>query len=378
LDEVEKYIGIPYAWGHYDILVLPPSFPFGGMENPLLTFISPTMITGDKSQIATAIHEVAHSWTGNLVTCKTWEDVWLNESPTVFIQSKVTAKLYGQDRAKVESLIDNFSLNTALTNLEDKPGLTKLHLDMSGSTPESAKSNVQYQKGFQLLHHLESLIGEENFRQFLGVYVRTFYQGSATSRDFINTFQSFIEQTAFKGQPEKLKQVSEQLDWNQWIYGPGKLAVDMDFSTATSQKSQQLAQEYQDLKGASSPDGFDVFKDYDAKNKLIFLDKLRENWSQVDAQILERIDNDYHFTESLDPKVKQRWYWLGLVQNYAPVFEKAHEFVRTQGKTENLQFIYRALVDSEHKKEAQQWLEENRSFYHKSAIAKVEAILNDS
>lgn len=142
LDEVEKYIGVPYAWGHYDILVLPPSFPFGGMENPLLTFISPTMITGDKSQIATAIHEVVHSWMGNLVTCKTWEDVWLNESPTVFIQSKITAKLYGQERAKVECLIDDFSLNTALTNLEDKPGLTKLHLDMAGSTPESAKSNV--------------------------------------------------------------------------------------------------------------------------------------------------------------------------------------------------------------------------------------------
>lgn len=194
LDEVEKYIGIPYAWGHYDILVLPPSFPFGGMENPLLTFISPTMITGDKSQIATAIHEVVHSWMGNLVTCKTWEDVWLNESPTVFIQSKVTAKLYGQERAKVECLIDNFSLNTALTNLEDKPGLTKLHLDMAGSTPESAKSNVQYNKGAQLLYHLESLIGEENMRQFLGYYVRTFYQGSATSRDFINTFEIFLQE----------------------------------------------------------------------------------------------------------------------------------------------------------------------------------------
>jgi leukotriene-A4 hydrolase len=103
LDEVEKYVGVPYAWGHYDVLVLPPSFPFGGMENPLLTFLSPTMITGDKSQIATAIHEVGHSWMGNLVTCKTWEDVWLNESPTVFIQRKITEKIYGKERSSVES-----------------------------------------------------------------------------------------------------------------------------------------------------------------------------------------------------------------------------------------------------------------------------------
>ena len=88
-------MGIPYAWGQYNILVLPPSFPFGGMENPLLTFVSPTMIAGDKSQVATAIHEVAHSWTGNLVTCKNWEDFWLNESLTVFIQRKITSRIYG-------------------------------------------------------------------------------------------------------------------------------------------------------------------------------------------------------------------------------------------------------------------------------------------
>ena len=97
---------------------------------------------------------------GNLVTCKTWEDVWLNESPAVFIQRKVTEKLYGKERAQIESQIDNFSLDTALKNLEDKPGLTQLSLDMSGTTPEQAKSNVQYQKGYLLLNELETLIGE--------------------------------------------------------------------------------------------------------------------------------------------------------------------------------------------------------------------------
>ena len=85
LDETEKYMGIPYMWGEYNLLVMPPAFPFGGMENPMLTFVSPTMITGDKSQVATAIHEVAHSWLGNLVTCKTWEDFWLNESLAVYV-----------------------------------------------------------------------------------------------------------------------------------------------------------------------------------------------------------------------------------------------------------------------------------------------------
>lgn len=101
---------MPYIWGTYNVLILPPSFPFGGMENPMLTFLSPTIITGDKSQIATAIHEVGHSWMGNLVTCKSWEDAWLNESPTVFIQKKVTEKIYGKDRAEVENMVENFGL----------------------------------------------------------------------------------------------------------------------------------------------------------------------------------------------------------------------------------------------------------------------------
>lgn len=92
---------------------------------------------------------------------------------------------------------------------------------------------------------------------------------------------------------------------------------------------------------------------------------------------MARIDGDYHLTDSKDPKIKQRWFWLGIVQGYTPVYEKAHEFISTQGKTENLQFIYRALVDSNHKDDAAKWLEENRSFYHKSAIAKVEKILAD-
>jgi len=148
LDTVEQFVGMPYAWGTYNVLVLPPSFPFGGMENPMLTFISPTMITGDKSQIATAIHEVGHSWMGNLVTCKSWEDAWLNESPTVYIQKKVTAKLYGEERARVETTIDNFGLATAIENLQDSPGLTKLHLDLAGTTPEAGKSQVQYIKGY--------------------------------------------------------------------------------------------------------------------------------------------------------------------------------------------------------------------------------------
>ena len=154
---------MPYAWGEYNVLVLPPAFPFGGMENPMLTFVSPTMITGDKSQVHTAIHEVAHSWTGNLVTCKTWEDFWLNEGLTVFIQRKITEKLYGKDSSKVESLVESFNLKTSLSNQAGDKGLTKLHQELEGTNPDAAKNAVPYEKGFLLLNHLEGIVGEQSF-----------------------------------------------------------------------------------------------------------------------------------------------------------------------------------------------------------------------
>jgi leukotriene-A4 hydrolase len=144
------------------------------MENPMLTFVSPTMITGDKSQVATAIHEVAHSWTGNLVTCKTWEDFWLNESLTVFIQRKITELIYGKERANVESLIENTNLKTSISNLGQISGLTKLHEDMEGKSPDMAKSAVQYEKGFQMLHELEILAGETKFQEFMQYFVQKF------------------------------------------------------------------------------------------------------------------------------------------------------------------------------------------------------------
>ena len=325
LDKVEEYMGIPYVWGQYNILVLPPSFPFGGMENPLLTFVSPTMIAGDKSQVATAIHEVAHSWTGNLVTCKNWNDFWLNESLTVFIQRKITSRIYGAERANSEALIESFNLQTSLENMSTDSGLSKLHpsvSDMQNTTPDHAKSAVQYEKGFQLLHHLETLVGEQSFQQFLQAFINKYAQKSADAKDFTDTFEQHLKSTnATAFLPE--------LDWNSWIYTSGAFPVKFDFSTTQSNISTDLAEQYAYLEGKSSPGDFAQLRSFSEPSKLIFLDQLRDNWGQLDKQALETIDQDYNFTASQDPKIKQRWLWLGLVLEYAPVFEKAHEFIRT-------------------------------------------------
>jgi len=170
LDETEKYL-TPYIWGNYSILILPPSFPFGGMENPLLTFASPTIITGDKSQVYVATHEIAHSWTGNDVTCSNWENFWINEGFTVFEERKVSGKLHGKDFAQVEALLGNVSMFTDMKNYGLTNVFSSLHPTLDGAAPDDAFSTIPYDKGFQLLYYLESLVGEDLFQKFLREYI---------------------------------------------------------------------------------------------------------------------------------------------------------------------------------------------------------------
>ena len=147
LDKVEEYMG-PYIWGNYTILVLPPSFPFGGMENPLLTFASPTIIVGDKSQVDVATHEMAHSWTGNQVTCRSWQYFWLNEGFTVFIEYKVSSQIHGADFGKVEALLGNSSLSVAVEDFGPNNTYASLYPVLDGDNPDNSYSTVPYDKGF--------------------------------------------------------------------------------------------------------------------------------------------------------------------------------------------------------------------------------------
>ena len=148
LDAVEEYTGVPYIWGTYTIIVLPPSFPMGGMENPLLTFASPTIIVGDKSQVYVATHEMAHSWTGNQVTCRDWENFWLNEGWTVFIERKVSSQLHGVDFGKVEMLLGNTSMWQDMVNNGLSDTFSSIHPVLEGRNPDSSFSELPYEKGF--------------------------------------------------------------------------------------------------------------------------------------------------------------------------------------------------------------------------------------
>lgn len=161
LDTAESYVGTPYIWGRYNILVLPPAFPFGGMENPLMTFASPTIITGTKSQLFVVVHEICHSWTGNQVTMNNWEDFWLNEGFTTFFERKVSGRLYGNDFANVEATLGNSSLVNTMNITGYENTYSTLHPVLFGDNPDNSFNEVPYEKGFQLLAYIENLIGKK-------------------------------------------------------------------------------------------------------------------------------------------------------------------------------------------------------------------------
>jgi len=370
LDETEKYL-TRYIWGNYTILILPPSFPFGGMENPLLTFASPTIITGDKSQVYVATHEIAHSWTGNDVTCKNWEHFWLNEGFTVFEERKVSSKLHGEDFAKVEMLLGNSSMFTDMKNYGLTNPFSSLHPTLKGASPDDAFSTIPYDKGFQLLYFLESLVGETMFQDFLRTYINAHAQTSVITDELRFNWEDYVESNF---NDTETNRILGAVDWDAWIYQPGLPPIQFDFTTKQSNESEQLASDYIQLGGKSSPANYTKFFDYYSNLKVIFIERLAAQ-TNISLDVISKVDADFNLTNTVDPECKQRWLPLGIRANYSAATEPAHQFVSSMGRLKYLNPIYLALVESGQKDLAIKWFMENIDFYHPLAVISLKKML---
>src|SRR4029078_6772940 len=165
----EKLYG-PYRWGRYDILILPASYPYGGMENPRLTFAPPTVLAGDRSLVSLVAHELAHSWSGNLVTNATWNDFWLNEGFTTYIESRIMEELRGKNYADMLRLLGRQDLEEAVKAAGPHSPDTRLHIDLTGRDPDAGTGDVAYEKGAAFLQTVESVVGRERLDKFLREY----------------------------------------------------------------------------------------------------------------------------------------------------------------------------------------------------------------
>ncbi len=209
VDVAEGLYG-PYRWGRYDLLILPPSFPFGGMENPRLTFATPTIIAGDQSLVSLVAHELAHSWSGNLVTNATWNDMWLNEGFTVYFENRIMEALYGEDRALMLRALGWGDLQTEMAGLP--PADTRLHLDLEGRDPDEGLTDVAYEKGAAFLFTIERLVGRARFDAWLKGYFERNAFRPMTTELFLEDIRTHLVTT---------RALEDQLLMDAWIYQPG-------------------------------------------------------------------------------------------------------------------------------------------------------------
>jgi aminopeptidase N len=209
VDAAEALYG-PYRWGRYDLLVLPPSFPFGGMENPRLTFATPTIIAGDQSLVSLVAHELAHSWSGNLVTNATWDDFWLNEGFTVYFENRIMEAVYGRDRALMLQSLGWGDLQSALASLP--PEDTRLKLNLVGRDPDDGMTDVAYEKGAALLFTIERTVGRDRFDTWLKGYFERNAFRPMTTEMFLTDIRTHLVTT---------RALEDQLMMEAWIYQPG-------------------------------------------------------------------------------------------------------------------------------------------------------------
>lgn len=378
LEDVEKYLITvenyitPYQWGYYKIVILPPSFPFGGMENPLLTFASPSIIAGDKSGIFVVIHEIGHSWTGNWVTCQNWENFWLNEGFTVFLERKGNYILNGYNFYAISSLVGNISLMANFKTFGFNDSFSSLHPDLTGRNPDDAFSTVPYEKGYQFLVYLESLVGEGNFQNFLRAYMHRFAKQSPVYEELVGFFSSYIVDN-LKNSSEVLRKV----DWNEWIWQPGMPPVDMSgyFRNEVLGEAERLASDFLSSEGETTPNNSEIFNKFDMNLKLLFLQYFIDRIDKVDLKILIKLNDLYHLNNNTNFEIGFAWWHLNVLANNEDVFNLVRSFL---GKTGRMKFVRPLYVSLNilHHDLAIEIFNEYERFYHPIAIRLIKQDLN--
>ncbi len=337
LSSAEELYG-DYAWGRYDVLVLPPAFPFGGMENPRLTFATPTILAGDRSLVSLIAHELAHSWSGNLVTNATWGDMWLNEGFTVYFERRIVEAIYGRAQSEIEATIGKRELIEEISDPEqlgDRPDFQILDADLVGVDPDDYFSGVPYEKGYLFLRGLEEAYGRPVFDAFLLGWFEGNRFGSVSTEDFITYAETELRAK------HQLPEGRTAPDFEIWLRTPG-LPEDAPEPTAeilaeVEAQAQAFASGERKAKAITS-------KKWSPWLWLHFLRSLPDSLS---VEQMTALDDAHHLTESSNAEIVGQWLVLAATARYEPAFPRMETFLIEVGRRKFLTPIYRALANTE-------------------------------
>jgi aminopeptidase N len=327
MEAAERLYG-PYRWDRYDILVLPPSFPFGGMENPRLTFATPTVLAGDKSLVALIAHELAHSWSGNLVTNATWRDFWLNEGFTTYIERRIVEEVYGPEAAAMEAVLGRQDLDDEIARLEDRDEI--LHIDLTGRDPDDAATRLPYEKGCLFLRSLEETFGRASFDSFLRGYFDRFAFQSVVTEDFVG----YLRENLFSRDGGK----GASVPLEEWIEKPGLPAVAPRPESEALRRVASAAADWSAGRLGSS----DVpFRRWTTQERLQFLRRLP---SPLPAERMRELDAAFGLTASGNAEITFQWLLIALRSGYAAVDRRLEEFLVAIGRRKFIKPLYEELV----------------------------------
>ena len=353
----------PYRWGHWDAMVLPPSFPFGGMENPLLTFATPTILAGDRSLVSVMAHELAHSWSGNLVTNATWNDFWLNEGCTTYFERRIVEALYGKDVAEMHWLLGQRALQRAIDRfLGSEPEFTKLGMRLDGRDPDEAFSELPYEKGANFLRVLERYFGRASFDAFLQAYFDAHaFQSMSTAQ-----FLEILRDRLFRGD----NAAWEALQVEAWVYEPGVPGNMVVPSSEHFAKTQAAATAFM---AQGSLTGIQRHAWVTAE----WIDFLRSLPRDVPHDRLGLLDRTFALSRSGNSEILFAWLEICIRNTYTPAWPAVEDFLCRQGRRKFLQPLYEALWANPHTKElAKAIYAKARAGYHPIAVATIDQIVN--
>ncbi|KAL2758069.1 hypothetical protein ACRALDRAFT_1055092 [Sodiomyces alcalophilus JCM 7366] len=369
LEGVEDFIQVaeklifPYQWGVYNVLVTPPSYPYGGMETPVFTFATPTLISGDRQNIDVIAHELSHAWSGNLVTNASWGHMWLNEGWTIYLERRIGMALHGEAERDFSAILGWKALEDSVDLFGHDHEYTKLIIDHEGIEPDDAFSTVPYEKGFHFVYYLERLVGREAFDKFIPHYFTKWSGKSLDSFEFKETFLDFFNNLG----DESIKSKVAGIDWDAWFYKPG-MPPKPHFDTSRVDVCYKLAEQWKNKDFEPSPK--DV-EDFTGNQKLVFLEALEKFEEPLTPEKSEVLGKVYGLASSKNAEIKSAYYKVALQVRDTSCYQGVAEHLGQVGRMKFVRPLFRALnkVDRDL---ALKTLEKNRDFYHPICKALVE------